>query len=537
MGRRGIGARPLAQVPAKPKRQPWGKRGLSRSERVIVFLETLTITAGPLAGKPFVVRPWQAEFIRAVYDPVGEDGRRRVRTALLSMGRKNGKSGLAAGLALAHLCGPEAEPRGQLYSCAADREQASIMHSEMAAMIMASPFLSARCNIRQHTRDITDAVTGSRYKAMSSDAKLAHGYSPSFVVYDELAQAQNRRLFDALATGTAGRAEPLMVVISTQAEDDHHIMSEQVDYAARIAAGELDDPTFYGKVYTVPIEADPWDEANWHLANPALGDFRSLEEMRVYAKRAKHTPALEASFRSLYLNQRVAAEAGLFGPADWAACHHPVDPDSLRGQRCYGGLDLSLTKDLSAFALYFPASGVVLCWFWLPADGLAEREDQDGVPWRLWCSQGHLEATPGRTVDKRVLAQRIGEICSAFDVLSIAYDRWGFPELERAVADAGVDLPPMVEFGQGYKDMNPAVAAIEREVIEHRLKHDNPILTWCARNTRAIVDPAGNRKLVKPQDARRRIDGIVALTMAIGIAVKEPPPVVLDFSRDLVLSV
>ena len=357
------------------------------------------------------------------------------------MGRKNGKTGLCSVLALAHLCGPMAEPRGQIYSAAADRKQAALLFDEMVAVILAAPALAKRCTVRSFTKDITDTVTGSKYVALAAEAPLVHGLNPSLVIVDELAQASNRTLYDALASAMGARAEPLLVVISTQAADDHHVLSELVDYAAKLEAGEVVDPTFHGRVYPTPLEADPWTEAGWYLANPSLGDIRSLEEMRAYANRARHTPALEASFRSLYLNQRVAAEAGLFGPADWAACQHKVDPDSLSGQRCYGGLDLSLTKDLSAFVLYFPTSGSVLCWFWLPLEGLREREDADGVPWLLWCREGYLEATPGKTVDKRVLAQRIGGVCQGYDVAAIAYDRWGFPELERTAARSAPPSP------------------------------------------------------------------------------------------------
>jgi phage terminase large subunit-like protein len=203
MGLRGPGARPIkiiSKLPlkARKRRASWKQARLSRAQRVIKFVESLTITAGDDAGKPFKLRPWQKEIIRRVYDPVGKDGRRLVRTALLTMARKNGKSGLVAALALAHLCGPEAEPRGQVYSAACDRSQASILYREMKAMALASPELAARIVIRDFNKEITDAETGSVYIALSADSHNKHGFSASFIAYDELAQSPDRRLWDVL---------------------------------------------------------------------------------------------------------------------------------------------------------------------------------------------------------------------------------------------------------------------------------------------------------------------------------------------------
>ncbi|MFZ1428554.1 MAG: terminase TerL endonuclease subunit [Geminicoccaceae bacterium] len=531
MGARGKGAKPLGPPARKPRIR---RKGLTRADVVIAWIETLPITSGMHAGRKMKLRPWQREFVRKVYDPAGSDGRRLVRTALLSMGRKNGKTGLAAALALCHLLGPEAEKRGQVYSAAADRKQASILFAEMEAIVLARPDLAARCNIRRFTKDIEDSITGSRYVALSADAKLAHGLNPSMVVYDELAQAPDRRLYDALGSAMGARAEPLMIVISTQAERDDHVLSELVDHAEKIAASEIEDPTFVGVVYAAPADADPWAESTWYLANPALGDFRSLEEMRAYASRARTMPSLEASFRALYLNQRTAAEAGLFSRGEWQACGGRVDPAELQGQPCFGGLDLSSTRDLTAFTLWFPASGAVLAWHWLPGDDLPEREIRDSTPWCLWLQQGHLETTSGKTVDKRHVAMRLAEICAGYEVTAIGYDRWGMPELQRALADEGITLP-LREHGQGFKDMTGAIARLEVEVVEHRLRHGgNPILNMCAANAKAIRDPAGNRKLDKKSDTRR-IDGVIALCMAMGIAGREPPPVKMDFSRPLVL--
>lgn len=540
MGLRGPGAKPVKQAKApapaplmdmldQPKKTPaaksapaWANPRLSRAARVIAFVESLTITVGRGAGKPFKLRGWQKDIIRAIYGRTDRAGRRIVRTALITMPRKNGKTGLAAALALCHLFGPEAEPRGQVYSAAADRNQAAIIYREMKAMIEACEALTARAIIRDFTKSIEDSETGSTYQALSADARSKHGFSASCIIYDELAQAPDRELFDVLTTSTAAREEPLIMVISTQTNDPHHVMSELVDYGRKVQAGVIEDPTFHASIFEAPAEADPWDESTWHACNPALGDFRSLEEMRTYAAQARRIPAREATFRNLYLNQPVDADERFIPGAEWDACAGAVVPSTLRGRPCWAGLDLSSTRDLTALILYFPEDdGAVLPFFWVPKDAVAEREDRDRVPYRVWIDQGHIEATPGRAIDRRAIARRLAEIASAFDVRGVAYDRWRFDDLSVVLADEGIDLP-MKPWGQGYKDMGPAVDMLEALILDRNLRHGgNPVLTWCASNAVVTADPAGARKLDKAKSVDR-IDGIIALTMAVGLHAREP---------------
>jgi phage terminase large subunit-like protein len=451
------------------------------------------------------------------------------------MARKNGKSGLVAALALAHLCGPEAEPRGQVYSAAADRSQASILYREMKAMALASPELAARIVIRDFNKEITDAETGSIYVALSADAHNKHGFSASFVAYDELAQAPDRRLFDVLETSTGARSQPLTWIISTQSSDPKHIMSELVDYAKDLNAGVIDDQTFAGFIFEAPEMSDIWDEATWRLANPALGDFRSLDEMRSYAAKAKRLPAREAVFRNLYLNQRIDASAAYISGTDWQACGGAIDVEALRGQRCFGGLDLSSTRDLTAFVLFFPDSGAVLPRFWIPGTDLDARENADRVPYRLWRDQKLIEAPAGRAVDKRAVARRIAEIVAPYDLAAVAFDRWRIEDFRKTLDEEGIALP-LKEWGQGFKDMAPALDELEDLVIEKKLHHgDHPVLTWNVANAVVDIDPTGARKLNKRR-ARARIDGLQALGMAVGIAAREPAAVEYDFDRPLVLS-
>lgn len=538
MGLRGPGARPIkapqAEViglfshlepPTAAEAHPWEAEGLSRVDRVVAFLESLPITSGVLAGEPFEVRPWQRTFLEAVYG-VDEMDRRPVRTAVLSMARKNGKSGLAAGLALCHLCGPEAESRGQVYSAANDRAQAALLYAEMAAVIDRTPWMERRLSLRRHAKEIEDiGGTGSVYAALSADVGTKHGLSPSFVVYDELGQAPKRDLFDALDTAMGARAEPLMLVISTQAPDDLAALSELIDYGERIQAGEIEDPSFHLTLYAAPADADPWEEASWYLANPALGDFRSKEDVARQAGQARRIPSKEAAFRNLILNQRVAAETRFLPISEWRACGDAIDDEDLIGRPCWAGLDLALSRDLTALVLAFPTDDgqvAIRCHFYLPADGLAERAERDRVPYTVWRDQGLLQVTPGKTTDHRFVAAEVARAASKYSLQALAYDRWRIDMFKVQLAEEGVSDLEMIPHGQGFKDMAPAIDLLEGAVAERRLAHGmNPILTWCMSNAVITADPAGNRKLDKSR-SNGRIDGAVALAMALHAMQMKP---------------
>ncbi len=536
MGLRGPGARPMRlvkgdepqgslfgspSVPAHLARPAWEEPGLSRPERVVAFLETLEVTAGKLAGKPFRVRPWQRDIIDALYTE-NDEGRRPVRTAVLTFGRKNGKTGLAAALALCHLAGPEAEPRGEVYSAANDKEQAGKLFAEMVAMIERHPILVDRINVKRFGKELEDTTTRSIYRALSADVAGKHGLSPSCVIYDELGQASSRDLFDALDTAMGARDDPLMMVISTQAATDVAPMSQLVDYGRRVRDGVIDDATFRLFEWSVPLDADPWDEDTWKLANPALGDFLNLDEVRRQASQARRMPAKEPAFRNLILNQRVSAERHFLTASEWMTCADRPDLARLEGRECYAGLDLSAVRDLTALVLVFPGDdGVfdVVPWFWLPGDALREREDEDRVPYWAWKTAGHLDTTPGATIDPAFVAHRVAEIATRFDLRKLAFDRWRIEGFQKALGDIGAEIP-MEPFGQGFKDFAPAVDLVERLVTDRRLRHGgHPILTWCAANAVATADPAGNRKLDKSR-SRGRIDGVVALAMALATAAK-----------------
>jgi phage terminase large subunit-like protein len=430
MGMRGPGAKkkrkPANGSVGKSRKKPvWQRKGLTRAGRVIAFIESLKVTSGTLAGKPMKVRPWQKVILEAWYRE--KNVRRIVRTGLLSVARKNGKTGLIAALALCHLLGPEQERRGQIVVGATDRDQSGLIFDELCAFISDNPQFEDECNIKRHEKQIEHLPSGSKFRALSSDAKKAHGLSPSVVILDELAQwgsGTGRQLFDALTTASGARKDPLTIIIGTQSADDHNLMSELVDYAK-----QGNDPTFAGFVFEIPKDLDVFDESTWILANPALNDFRSLEDMRSLAERAKRMPTLEATFRNLFCNQRVDAEERWIPPGEWFACQReePIeDVDLLAAGRCYGGLDLGSVRDLTAFALFWPDAGYLKVWSWCPADNLRERAEKDRVPYDVWSKKGYILPTPGKATDKRKVALKLGELCAKYDPVKVAFDQWAW---------------------------------------------------------------------------------------------------------------
>jgi phage terminase large subunit-like protein len=512
MGLRGPGAKPVKRRGGR-KRIATG----TRAEEVIRFVESLPITSGKFAGQNFKVRPWQRTIIEAIYR-TNESGHRVVRQALLTMPRKNGKTGLTAALALAHLCGPEAEARGQIYSAAAERNQASLIFNEMKAIVQAVPKLRNRVIVRDFNKHLEDIETGSFFMSLSADAKTKHGFSASCIIYDELAQAPDRNLYDVLMTSTGAREEPLAIVISTQSGDPNHIMSELVDYGLQVRDGIVEDESFYPCIYTAPEEADPWDEATWFACNPALDDFRSLEEMRNAANQAQRMPAREATFRLLYLNQRVAEEKRFVARMDWDACGSDIKPEDLVGQACYGGLDLSGKNALTALVLTFPqpdGKKPTLSYFWTPREGLEEAEGRDKAPYRLWVKQGHLLTTPGRIIDYRAVALEIAELNKLYDIQMMAFDPWKIDQLVKELDEIGLDFKDkMVPIGQSFKDMDAAVQALEDDILANVIRHNkNPVQTWCIDNVRVAMDAAGFRKFDK-RKATGRIDGAVAMGLS-----------------------
>lgn len=487
-------------------------RSSSRSAKVIRFIESYCIVPeGAKVGQPLKLVAFQKKFIRAIYDnPNGTS------KAFLSIARKNGKTALIAALVLVHLVGPEAKQNTQIVSGAMSREQASIVFKLAAKMVNLSPDLSGVVRVVDSRKELFGLPMGTEYKALAAEGKTAHGLSPVLAILDEVGQVSGPRseFIDAITTAQGAHEAPLLIAISTQAANDSDLFSVWLDDAANSK-----DPHIVSHVYEAPKAAALDDRKAWKAANPALGIFRSLKDVQRQAEEAKRMPSVENTFRNLTLNQRVSTVAPFMSKSVWEGCANPVE--SLEGLEVFGGLDLSARTDLTALVLIAKRGDVwqVHPFFWTPEKGLLERARRDRQPYDVWQKQGFLKTTPGASVDYEVVARDIAEIVADLNITGIAFDRWRIDLLKKEFTEIGLDLP-LIEHGQGFKDMSPALDAVEAEFLNGRACHGmHPVLTMCAAGAVVSKDPAGNRKLDKSK-ATARIDGMVALAMAFGAASK-----------------
>lgn len=489
-----------------------GVRRVTRGERNIAWIqEHCRIPEGKFVGQPVKLAEFQQDVIRGIYDTP-------TRRAIVSFGRKNAKTTLSAFLLLLHLCGPESRANSQLYSAAQSRDQASILFALAAKVVRMSPDLSAVVTIRDTAKQLFCPDLGTIYRALSADAATAYGLSPVFIVHDELGQVKGPRseLYEALETASAAQEQPLSIVISTQAPTDADLLSVLIDDAL---AGN--DPTQKCWLYTAPTDADPFSDEAIRAANPAFDIFMNKEEVRRQAEDARRMPSREAAYRNLVCNQRVEARNPFVTRSVWEGCGAMAEP--LEGKRVWGGLDLSSVSDLTALVLV-SGEGDVHPTFWLPGDGLAEKSRNDRVPYDVWARDGWLETTPGRSIEYEFIAHHLREVFDSCDVQALAFDRYNMrflkPWLER-VGFTEDELERFVEFGQGFASMSPALRELESKILNAQLKHGNhPVLAMCANNATVVQDPAENRKFVKSR-ASGRIDGMVALAMAVGVMPNE----------------
>ena len=505
---------------AKRKQKPSSDK-VTGADIIAFIQQVCLVPEGKLVGQPLVLQRWQKDFIRLIYDnPHG------TRRAILSVGRKNSKTTLSSCLLLAHLCGPPAQnkPNSQLFSAAQSRDQAAIIFNLAAKMVRLNPALARLVTIQETAKNLICVELGTRYRALSADASTAYGLSPSFIVHDELGQVRGPRspLYEALETATGAQENPLSIIISTQPPTDADLLSVLIDDAL---AGH--DPRTVVKVYSAPTDLPPFDEATIRLSNPAFGTVLNAQEVLSMANAAARMPAREAEYRNLILNQRVEASNAFIAPAVWKTCGEPAGP--LSGLTVYGGLDLSEVADLTALVLIGWRNNKwhVHPTFWLPAEGLVERSVTDRVPYDLWRDRGFLQTTPGKTVSYEFVADHLRGLFRRYNIAKIGFDRWNMRHFQPWLLKVGFSeqfvKDHFVEFGQGVASMSPALRDLEQVILEGQLAHgDHPVLNMCANNTVVALDDAGNRKPSKKRSVGR-IDGIVALAMAIGVAPLKPP--------------
>jgi phage terminase large subunit-like protein len=489
----------------------------SRAERNIAWLERhIRIPEGKFVGQPLKLAPFMVEDLRVIYDnPAG------TRRAIFSRGRKNAKTTEAAMILLLHLIGPEAKPNGQLFSAAQSRDQASILFSLAAKMVRMSPDLSDVTGIRDTAKQLYCAELGTIYRALSADASTAYGLSPVLIVHDELGQVKGPRseLYEALETATAAQENPLSIVISTQAPTEADLLSVLIDDAAKGA-----DPRTVLRFNTAPMDLDPFSEEAIRAANPAFDHFMNQAEVLAMAEDARRMPSRQAEYENLILNRRVEASNPFISRPIWMA--NAGDPiEDFAGLPVYAGLDLSSVNDLTALVLVAPKGGEwhVRPVFWLPAEGLREKAAKDRVPYDLWARDGLLQTTPGKSIEYEFVAEYLRGLFDDLDIRKVAFDRWGMRHLKPWLTKAGMsdaELERFVDFGQGFASMTPALRTTEELLLAEKVRHGaHPVLTMCASNAVVETDPAGNRKLTKsPKKVRGRIDGMVALAMALSVA-------------------
>lgn len=520
-------------------------RGLRFDEaaarHVIDFFGFLRHSKGEWAGQVVRLEPWQ-QFVLAVafgwqryHEEYGE-WFRRFRQVFLEVARKNGKSTLAAGVAL-YLLDADGEPGAEVYCAATKKDQARIAWSEAKRMVQSSSFLRRR--IRSVRDNLHIINTASKLEPLGRDTDSMDGLNVHGSIVDELHAHKNRETWDLLDTATGSRRQSLLFGITTAGSDRHSLCYDLHQYTEKVVEGMVDDDSFLGVIYTldqrkedeagnVLEEGDDWENpAVWIKANPNLGASKKLADMKRKAKTAKEMPTAQNSFLQRELNIWTQSSVRWVNAARWLACGQSVSEDGLRGRRCFGGLDLSSTSDITTLVLVFPPQlpgdpYQVLCRFWVPEETMRERTKRDRLQYEAWVRQGYMITTPGNVIDFDFILSEIDELAQKYDIAEIAFDRWGAAQVQTKLQNMGGE-DWVVQFGQGYASMNSPTKELERLLGNGQLAHGgHPVLTWMAGNVVASKDAAGN---IKPDKAKstEKIDGIVALVMALDRATRGEP--------------
>ena len=492
------------------------------ADYAVMFIESLCHTKGTWAGKPFELIDWQEQIIRDLFGVLKPNGYRQFNTAYIEIPKKQGKSELAAAVALLLLCG-DGEERAEVYGCAADRNQAKIVFDVAVDMVRFCPALSKRVKILESQKKITYLPTNSSYQVLSADVANKHGFNTHGVIFDELHTQPNRKLFDVMLQGSGdARMQPLYFLITTAGNDTNSICYEVHQKAIDIAEGRKVDPTFYSVIYGAAEDEDWTDPKVWKKANPSLGITVGIDKVKAACESAKQNPGEENAFRQLRLNQWVKQSVRWMPMDKWDACAFPVSEDDLEGRICYGGLDLSSTTDITAFVLVFPPPDeedkyYILPYFWIPEETLDLRVRRDHVPYDLWERQGTLMTTEGNVVHYGYIEKFIERLGEKFNIREIAFDRWGAVQMVQNLEGMGFTVVP---FGQGFKDMSPPTKELMKLTLEQRIAHGgHPVLRWMMDNIFIRTDPAGNIKADK-EKSTEKIDGAVAAIMALDRAIR-----------------
>ena len=500
------------------------------ADDVLEFFSFLQHSKGEWAGQIFELEPWQ---IFQIYMLFGwkhkETGMRRFRTFYLEVARKNGKTTLAAGIGL-YLMDGDDEPGAEIYAAATKFDQAKLCHVEAERMVKSSIFLKDHLTV--HVNNIHNTFTNSFFRPLGRDHDSLDGLNTHGCIIDEVHAHKTRDLWDVIETSTGARRQSLIFAITTAGFNRQTLCFELHDHTKKILEGGITDDTFLGFIYTID-EGDDWeDESLWIKSNPNLNVSVKLDDLQAKAKRAKEIPSALNSFLRLHLNVWTESETRWIPQKTWMTCAEACD--NLKGQLCYGGLDLSSNKDITAFVLCFPPTStrekyIVLCRFFIPKSNMTIRVHNDRVHYDVWERQGLLIATPGTSIDYNYIINQIGQDVKDYDLAEIAFDRWGATKIVQDLADLGFEKPEdnphaqrfLIPFGQGYMSMSAPMKELENLILAGKISHGgHPVLAWMASNVVVSEDPAGN---IKPDKKRssEKIDGIVSLIMALDRAIKQ----------------
>ncbi|HGI1976550.1 TPA: terminase large subunit [Streptococcus agalactiae] len=494
----------------------------AKADRAVTFINNLSHTKGKWAGNRFDLLPWQEQIVRDLFGIVKEDGNRQFLTAYIEIPKKNGKSELAAAIAL-YLLYADNEASAEVYGAACDRNQASIVFDVAKQMVQMSRPLVKRSKIMGATKRIVNYSNAGFYQVLSAETGTKHGLNVSGLVFDEIHAQPNRHLYDVLTKGSGdAREQPLFFIITTAGTDRNSICYELHSKALDILNGRKKDTSFYPVVYGLSDEDDWNDEANWRRANPSLGHTIGIDRVREAYQQALDNPAEENVFKQLRLNMWTSSSIAWIPEHVYAKGNDPIQFDSLKGRSCYAGLDLSSTSDITALVLVFPPrfeeeNYIVLPYFWLPEDTLELRCCRDHVLYDVWERQGYIKTTEGNVVHYGFIEKFIEDLSEIYHIKEIAYDRWNATQMVQNLEGMGLTMVP---FGQGYKDMSPPSKELYKLMMEGKIQHGgHPVLKWMGQNVVMRQDPAGNIKPDKEKSVEK-IDGIVALIMGLDRCIR-----------------
>lgn len=507
------------------------ERGLYFDEeaayRPINLTQQLKHSKGEWAGKPLILEPWQLFIKWVVFGWMGSDGYRRFTKMYEEVARKNGKSTDIASVGVYGL-GFDKEPGAEVYSVATKEDQAMITLSEGQSMVRKSGNLDGNAEV--YKKSIV--LNGSSWKPLGRDTKSEDGRNPHMCLIDEYHAHPDRTMYDVLDSADGARRQPLLCVITTAGFNKQSPCYLERDYVIKVLEGTVKDDSYFGIIFTLD-EGDEWDdESVWIKSNPNLGVSVYLKNMQQKCLQAKESTSKINNFLTKRLNIWTTQEIKWVNMVAWVACSGSVSESTLVGKKCFGGLDLASNTDIASYVMAFPwhnGTVAVLPRFWIPEDNARERERKDRVPYLTWAKQGFIKLTPGNVIDYHTIMHDVLSDIAKFDMQLFGFDRWGFEAMRQRLIEEGAPDNKMFSFGQGYASMSAPCKELERLYMDGKLSHNNnPVLNWMASNAQATMDPAGNVKLDKSKSTEK-IDGMVALLMAIGVMITQPDA--LDYNK------